>query len=203
MNYDNLQQPITDQATGQSGITNVGQSKIKGFEASVAAHVAGFNINASLAYNESALGSISLIASYRLPGYVSNLPQCVGAQTQGCFNYNPYVANLSGSEDPFSPKITANASVDYGIQIGSAVLRPRVNFSHTDKQYGSVFQSDNYFLMGVRNLWGASMAYEAGPWTVQAYGTNLTNLTYVQAYNANYEYYGAPRQFGVRVSRTF
>ena len=57
--------------------------------------------------------------------------------------------------------------------------------------------------MGVRNLWGANLTYERGPWTAQLYGTNLTNVTYVSAYNGNFEYYGAPRQYGIRVSRTF
>jgi iron complex outermembrane receptor protein len=157
-----------------------------------------------VAYNETTLGNVSLIATYRLPGNVTNLPQCVGTQTLGCFNYTPYVVDLSGGANPFSPKVTFDAGVDYGIRLGSnSTLRPRVTFSHTDKQYASVFQNDNYFLMGVRNLWGANLTYERGPWTGQLYGTNLTNLTYVSAYNGNFEYYGAPRQFGIRVTRTF
>jgi iron complex outermembrane receptor protein len=204
MNYDNLQQPITNPVTGGSGVTNVGASKIKGLEASVAAHIAGFNVDAAIAYNDTTLGNVSLIATYRLPGNVSNLPQCVGTNTVGCFNYTPYVVDLSGGANPFSPKITFDAGVDYGIVLGSkSTLRPRVTYSHTDKQFASVFQNDNYFLMGVRNLWGANLTYERDPWSVQLYGTNLTNETYVSAYNGNFEYYGAPRQFGIRVSRTF
>ncbi len=203
MNYENLQQPITNPVTGQGGVTNVGTSKIKGIEASVQAHLAGFNVNAGIAYNDTALGAVSLIATYRLPPSANGSPQCVGGATVGCFNYNPYVVNLGGGANPFSPKITFDAGADYGIQIGSATLRPRITYSHVDKQYASLFQTDNYFLMDARNLWGGSLAYEAGPWVAQIYGTNLSNQTYVSAYNANNEYYGAPRQFGLRVSRTF
>lgn len=204
----NLQQPITNPVTGGGGVTNVGESKIKGIEASFAAHVSGFNIDASVAYNDTSLGAVSLIATYRLPPTANNEPQCAVGQVQGasCFNYLPFFVNLSGGSNPFSPKLTFDASVDYGIPVGSATVRPRVSFSHVDKQYGSVFQTDNYFLMEARNLLGASLAYESGPWIVQAYGTNLTDQTYVQAYNNGsfqYEYYGAPRQFGVQVKRTF
>jgi len=204
MNYLDLQQPVVNQTTGQSGITNVGKSKIKGIEASITGHLYGFNVNAGVSYNETSLGAVSLIAQYRLPGDSNNLPQCTAGQTAGCFNYNPYIANLSGGANPFSPKVTLDAAVDYGWEVtGDTVIRPRVTYSHTDKQYASLFQSDNYFLMGVRNIWGANLGYEHGPWGAQAYVTNLTNLTYVSAYNGNYEFYGAPRQFGLRVSRTF
>jgi iron complex outermembrane recepter protein len=202
-NYENLQQPITNPVTGGGGVTNVGASKIKGIEASIQAHLAGFNANAGIAYNDTSLGAVSLIATYRLPPSANNLPQCVGGATVGCFNYDPYVVNLSGGANPFSPKITFDAGVDYAIQINSATLRPRITFTHVDKQYASLFQTDNYFLMNARNLLGASLAYETGPWVGQIYGTNLTNQVYVSAYNGNDEFYGAPRQFGVRLSRTF
>jgi len=205
MNYENLQQPVINQFTGQSGITNVGKSKIKGFEASIQAHLAGFNANLGIAYNDSSLGDVSLIAGYRLPGNASNQPQCAAGQPLGCFNYTPYFANLSGGSNPYSPKVTLDAGVEYVIPLGDFNLRPRITYSHTDKQYASLFQTDNYFLMGVRNLWGASLGLDAGQWTAQLYGTNLTNETYVTAYTSdnNLEYYGAPRQFGVRVSRSF
>jgi iron complex outermembrane recepter protein len=204
INFDGLQLPVTNPFTGAQGdVANTGNSKIKGIEASVEAHLVGFNFNASLAYNDTSVGAISLIATYRLPPTANNNPQCVGAQTTGCFNYAPYLVNLSGGANPFSPKVVFDTGLDYGIPLGSATLRPRVTFSHTDKQYGSIFQTDNYFLMNARNLVGANLAYESGPWNVQAFVTNLTNETYVQAYTGNFEYYGAPRQYGVRLSRTF
>jgi iron complex outermembrane receptor protein len=209
---DDLQQPITLQATGGGGVTNVGQSTIKGFEAEVNAHLGGFNARVSLDYNATALGAVSLIATYRLPGGSgNNHPQCpaanivgTGCNLVGYFNYNPYIVNLNGGANPFSPKVTVDVVLDYGIPLGAnATLRPRVTYNHVDKQYASVFQNDSYFLMDARNLYGANLNLETGQWNVQAYVTNLTNQTYVSAYNGNYEYYGNPRQYGVMIDRRF
>jgi iron complex outermembrane recepter protein len=203
IDFDGLQLPVTNPITGGGAVTNVTSSKIKGIEASIQAHLAGFNATAGISYNDTALGAVSLIASHRLPPTVNNNPQCNGSNAAVCFDYNPYKVNLSGGANPFSPKVSINADIDYGAVIGNATLRPRVTFSHTDKQFGSVFQSDNYFLMEARNLFGASVSYEVGPWTTTAFGTNLTDQTYVSAYQGNSVYYGPPREFGIKVSRTF
>jgi iron complex outermembrane recepter protein len=203
IDLDGLQLPATNVVTGAGSVTNVGKSKIKGIEASIQAHVGGFNVNAAVAYNDTHLGSVSLIAAYRLPAGTGQV-QCVGALTPpACFDYVPFIQSVSGGNNPFSPKVTFDASADYGIQIGNATLRPRVSFSHTDKQYSSVFQADTYFQMEARNLWGASVAYESGPWSTTAYGTNLSDQTYRAAYNGNFEYYGAPREYGIKIARTF
>jgi iron complex outermembrane receptor protein len=201
--YQDLQQPVTNPVTGGGGITNVGQSTIKGIEAGFQAHLAGFNFNAGVSYNETALGAVSLIATYRLPPLPGNTPQCVGGETTGCFNYTPYIVNLNGGALPFSPKVTADVSADYGIPFAGNTLRPRVTFTHVDKQFASLFQSDNFFLMNARNLLGANVTYEAGPWRAEVYGTNLTNEVYVSAYNGTYEFYGNPRQYGLEITRRF
>ena len=39
-------------------------------------------------------------------------------------------------------------------------------------------------------------------WKIEAYGQNLTNKKYVTSVGAN-EFYGAPREYGVRVSVDF
>jgi outer membrane receptor protein involved in Fe transport len=78
-----------------------------------------------------------------------------------------------------------------------------LTFSHTDQQYGSIFQFNDYYLMGSRDLINGSLAYEADPWTVQFYANNIANKLYVSGYANNLEYYGNPRQLGVRVQRNF
>jgi hypothetical protein len=83
-----------------------------------------------------------------------------------------------------------------------------VSFSHTDKQYGSIFQNDTYWLMQTRNLWGADLLYSSGGWLVDLYGTNLSNKTYISGFYGaggvlNDVFYGAPRQFGLRVQKRF
>ena len=45
--------------------------------------------------------------------------------------------------------------------------------------------------------------YETGEWNLTAYGTNLTDQHYISAINSGLRYEGAPRQYGIRVARTF
>jgi iron complex outermembrane receptor protein len=40
-------------------------------------------------------------------------------------------------------------------------------------------------------------------WTLEAYGTNLTNKTYVSGIAGNNEFFGAPRRYGIRGSVRF
>jgi iron complex outermembrane receptor protein len=211
MNYEGLQEPIIDALSGAGGVTNVGNSKVDGIEASLQAHLSGFNVNLGATYNRSKLGEATLVAGYRLPGtYAGNSPQCAPGQTTGCFNYYPYIQSVNGSTLPFSPEFTFDAAVDYGIAVGgNGVVRPRLTFSHVAKQYASLFQTDSYFLLPSRDLLGASLGYESGPWVAELYGRNLANKTYIQGYYETgttsnvLQYYGAPRQIGAQVTRSF
>jgi iron complex outermembrane receptor protein len=40
-------------------------------------------------------------------------------------------------------------------------------------------------------------------WYVEGYGTNLTDKTYVSGQFSNNEFFGAPRQYGVRIGSRF
>jgi iron complex outermembrane receptor protein len=207
MNYQGLQQPIIQVGTntGQAEITNLGDSKIKGIEATIQGRAAGFTAELDLAYDKSTLGGINAIATYELGPNAGSLGrQCPPGVTTGCFNYTPYIQNLSGEQNPYAPEFTANLSVDYAIPVGdNATLRPKLTFEHMDKQYASIFQKDNYYLMGARELLNGSLNWESNPWLVQVYCNNLTDRLYVSGYTGNIEYYGNPRQIGIRVNRTF
>ncbi len=206
MNYQGLQQPVIQVGTqtGQAEITNLGDSKIKGIEATIQARAAGFTAELDLAYDKSTLGGIDAIATYELGPNAGNLgKQCPPGVTTGCFNYTPYIQDLSGEQNPYAPEFTADLTVDYAIPVGEHTLRPKLNFQHMDKQYASIFQKDNYYLMGSRDLLNASLNWESNPWLVQLYCNNLTDRLYVSGYNGNIEYYGNPRQIGVRVNRSF
>lgn len=210
MKYKDMQIQQLNFSTGQANaVTNVAESTLKGVEASLAARLGGLGLDANLAYTDSQLGALSTVATYRLPdGGVGSLgPQCPVAGGGRCFDYTPYIANLAGGSNAYSPEISFNAGMDYGIPLGDNVLRPRVTFTHIDEQYGSIFQADDYFLLEARNLWNASLSYEGKSWLVQLYGTNLTNQVYTAgtftgAGRSNV-YYGAPRQYGVRLSYSF
>jgi outer membrane receptor protein involved in Fe transport len=76
--------------------------------------------------------------------------------------------------------------------------------------YAALFQADNYYLMPAHGLWDASLAYEADKWLVQSYVNNFTNKVYYAGIGSitggaggSTVFYGAPRQYGLRVSRSF
>lgn len=215
MNYQDMQYPLFDINTAAGlNVENLAPSTIKGIEFSMQSRVGGLGVSLGFAYNKSALGAVKALPDYRLPpGFNTPFPsvQC-GSPSQTpnapCFNYLPYEETVSGEQNPFSPKVTANVSVDYSIPLAGGVLDPRVSYSYTDQQWVSIFQDSPFNLLGARHLLGANLDYVAGPWTVDLYGTNLTNLTYISGTNGSGSgsgdvYYGAPRQFGLRVMRTF
>ncbi|MBD8545151.1 hypothetical protein [Sphingomonas sp. CFBP 8760] len=47
------------------------------------------------------------------------------------------------------------------------------------------------------------MTYRSGDYQIEAYGTNLGDKDYVSGQTGNNEFYGAPRQYGVRASVNF
>jgi iron complex outermembrane receptor protein len=216
MNYSDMQQLVFDiYSPGSfSDISNIPHSTIKGLEASAQTAVGRLGFNLSANYNKSALGSLEDTAAYKFPLGYGTTAQCAAGVSPlpgntNCTNYLPYQENLTGEELPYAPEWTVNSSVQYSIPFGSNALVPRLAYSYTSKQYASLFQTDNFYLMNTRHLWNAYLDYIAGPWKVTAYGTNLGNELYASGYSTSSTtattdiYYGNPRQFGLRVNRTF
>ena len=54
-----------------------------------------------------------------------------------------------------------------------------------------------------RNILNAQLAWVHGSWSVTAYATNLNNQHYVGALNSGLNFAGPPRQYGVKVLKTF
>lgn len=212
MNYQAMQYPIfnvNDPAFGVETV-NLAPSTIKGIEFQLQAQYGGLGINLNVAYSKSSLGTVTAVPEHRLPPLfapntiIVPYAQCPGSPVgPPCFDYGPYKETVGGESLPFAPELTANVDVSYGIRVGGGVLRPRVTYSHTGQQWQSIWRDSNYFLMQSRDLLGANLDYEAGPWLVDVYGTNLTNQTYIIGSSNPPTYYGAPRQYGVRLMRTF
>ena len=57
--------------------------------------------------------------------------------------------------------------------------------------------------LGPRNLLGAQIDVALGTWLLTLYGDNLTNQQYVESNNSGGLYAGAPRQYGIRLTKTF
>jgi iron complex outermembrane receptor protein len=203
MEYKAMQQPVLNPITTTQQIANIGDSTIYGSEISAQVRFGGLSLDFGFAYNHSKLGNISAVAAYQLPaGQLP--PQCAPGQSVGCFDYTPYIVNLSGQKNPYSPEITLNASIAYDIAIGGeAKLTPRISVSHLSSQYASIFQNTDYFLIPGRTQLDASLLLRAGDWDVEGFVRNLTDRHYVTGLNNAAAFYAAPRTFGVRVSRKF
>jgi len=214
MNYQNLQYQVFDveenaDTTAGNVVENLGASTIEGVEFSEQSRFGGLGVNLGFDYNHTKLGSIITLPAYQLPAGFNTPtahPQCVAGHTYTtgvtCFNYTPYLQNITGEQMPFAPQITANVSIDYRFRVGGGTVDPRVQYTHTDHQYASIFQDSDFYYMGTRNLWNASVDWLSGKWDAQLYGTNLSNEIYVVA-GGDPLYYGAPRQAGIQVTYSF
>jgi len=208
-NYTDLQVGAFNPTTAQATLINTGKSIIKGGEFELHGRFAGLHVDAGAAYVNSRLGAISLVNTEALPPGTT-LPQCAsGAVPPACFDYNPYIVNLSGSENPFSPQWTFNAGVEYEMPIAASdTLTPRINYSYIGHQWTTLFEERATDYLGSQGLWSGSLTYQHKEWRVQAYGLNLANKVYVSGQtspgtNPNNEFFGNPRQYGLRVYRTF
>lgn len=215
MDYQNMQYSIFDanennDTTVGDVVENLAPSRIYGIEVAAQSRFGALGINVGFDYNHSALGAIVAVPDYRLPPNFNTPighPQCFPGATYTagvtCFNYNPYLESVQGEENPFAPEITGNVALDYRFHLAGGVLDPGVAYSHTDRQWGSIFQDSRYNLMPARNIWNANVNWLRGNWVFKVYGTNLTNETYVLAGGNPTIYYGAPRQEGIQVTYHF
>jgi iron complex outermembrane recepter protein len=210
--YDDMQLSALNPATGSGSLVNTtGTSVIKGFEAELHGRFGGLGVDMGAGYVNSRLGALRVINTETLPPGVTSeeLPQCAAGQTAGCFDYTPYMINLANEPNPYAPEWTFNAGVQYAMPIGqSASLTPRVNYSYVGSQWTTLFDAPVTDCLRSYGLWNATLTYDVNQWSVQAYGLNLADKVYVTGQlspgaNPDNEFFGNPRQFGIRVSRKF
>jgi iron complex outermembrane receptor protein len=213
MRYQGMQYPIYEidaPTAGNGNAVNLGPSTIKGIEASMQSTVGGLRWSFSVNYNVADLGGLTALNATALPNNTvfrfdtATAPvQCpTAASRAGCFNYVPYEQSLSGEEMPFAPRLTVHSTIDYGLPVGNATLQPRMEFSYVTSEYASIFESP-YYYMGPRRLLGADLAYLRGNYAWTLYGTNLLNAIYLTGNDGTNQYYGPPRQWGMRFDYKF
>jgi len=210
MRYVNFQTPIFDVYTTSQNIINFsGASHIYGAELQAQGRFGNFHFDASGAYVHSRLPSVGAIVDARLiPAGTVELPQCAPAQSTGCTDYRPYYVNISNSINPYAPEYTASIGVSYDFNIGEGTLTPRLDYSYTSAQYTTIF-NDPGDKLSDRRLLNGQLTYDYDHWQVTLYGTNLTDQVIVVGQQAtmgglaNNEFLGAPRQYGLRVSKQF
>ncbi|WP_129791250.1 TonB-dependent receptor [Sphingosinicella sp. CPCC 101087] len=203
--YSNFQFNVVEPTTGFSGVENISTVTIKGIEAQVQGRFGGFGFDASIAYLDSELGSITFVNTRNLPPGTLG-PQCPPGTPSSppvCFDYNPFLQTIDGQPNLYAPEWTYNVGVDYEFDLGSATLTPRLNFSYVGPQFTYLGFSPVTDRIEGRHLLSALLTYRRDRWRVELFGTNLTNERYVSGQFGSNEFYGAPREYGVRLGLTF
>jgi iron complex outermembrane receptor protein len=209
MDYTNLQLNIFNPQTTNAAAANAGQSKITGFEAQLQARLGSFNIDAGVANVQSSVGELSLVDTRALPGGSSNglgvqCPTGVPSNPPACFDYTPYTVSLNGRRNPYSPDWTANIGIEYHHHLANGdELAPRIDGAYLSEQTTSIFETPILDILPSRQIWNARLTYYHKDWHVTGYITNLFDELYRSGNDGNNTWYGAPRQMGLTVGRTF
>ena len=113
--------------------------------------------------------------------------------------------DLENNEQTYAPKLTYNLSAEYNFAVGDGgTVTPRISYSHVSEQWATLFENEaRGDRIEARNVWNAQVAWTHGNMVASLYGTNLTDEHYVGAINSGLRLAGTPRQFGVRVMKTF
>jgi len=191
MDFENIQRTVFNATTQQSGIGNFSEADISGFELQLQGQFGNFGFDTSAGYTRSELGSASLIDD----------------------RYDVVTeVDLTGRSLNFNPEWTFSVGANYTAELGNGLLLlPRVRYSYTDEQWANTFQVAATDLIDSYGLVDASVTLEneAGDWSVELYGSNLLDEEWVASKSTftsqpgRVEYYGAPRQYGVRLGYSF
>ena len=196
--FHNFQVSIADPMlpTQTLEVNNPSPTTLYGIELSVQAVLGHLSLDANVGWERSSLGSF-FANDPRVPGVTTCDPQ-MGPATPAC-------VDLSGHPQSYAPALTYNFGPQYVIYLpGDSTLTMRANYSHVGAQWATLFQNaalGDY--LGARNLLSAQVEYGRGNWVLTAYGTNLTDEDYVAAMDSGLRWAGPPRQYGVRIMRTF
>lgn len=207
MDYKDFEFDALDPGTGQTGVTNISNATIKGIEAQIQGRVRGFSFDAGIAYVDSKLDPVQVVNARGLPPLPQFGPQCpVGAPSNPpvCFDYGPYTVTAGGGPNLFSPELSYNIGAQYEIGLpGDMSLTPRLNYAYVGPRWTNLVYSPTLDYLKGRGLLSALITLRKGEWIVEGYATNLANEKYVSGQSGNNEFYGAPREFGLRASLRF
>ncbi|OYX64293.1 MAG: hypothetical protein B7Y88_11435 [Sphingomonadales bacterium 32-64-17] len=207
MDYSDFQFDAIDPVTGQSGVVNIANATIKGLEVQAQAVFGGFSFDGGIAYVDSSLDPVTIVNSRALPSIGQLGPQCAAGTPSNppvCFDYGPFLSVAGGGSNLFSPEWSYNAGAQYEFFLSDeASLTPRINYAFVGSRWTNLFYNPDLDLLDGRGLLSAMITLRYNDWMIEAYGTNLTDEEYVSGQSGNNEFYGAPREFGVRASVRF
>jgi iron complex outermembrane receptor protein len=172
------------------------KTKIYGFEAEAEFHFGGFSLDAGINVLHSSLGEF-----YATDPRAASVQPCDPATGPG----GGTCLALGGRDQTYAPNMTFNIGAQYVFEIDADdSITPRANFGHVAEQWATLFENKSRGdLLEARNILNAQLEWRHGMWAVTAYATNLTNQHYPGALNSGLYFAGPPRQYGVKVLKTF
>ncbi|HEY4444731.1 MAG TPA: TonB-dependent receptor [Steroidobacteraceae bacterium] len=182
--YKNMQTAVFDPVS-QNAIVNVPSAKIYGAELETEAQLGPVTLNAGLAYTESQINRQLSLTDSRSP--------FLGPQ------------DVAGRQLAYAPKWTANVGSIYTVPTRIGKVTATAQYSYTSRAYASVFEASPIDVLGSHSLINLNVALtlEDGL-RVEAYGTNVSNVLYAAGtIGTGSAIWGAPRQYGARLSYNF
>lgn len=83
-------------------------------------------------------------------------------------------------------------------------LTPRINYGHVSQQWATLFENPALGdRIPERNIWNGQLAWTHDDIVATLYVTNAADLQYVAALNSGLRFEGSPRQYGIRLAKTF
>ncbi len=177
-------------------LNNPNTSKLYGIEAQTQAVFGSLSFDAGTTWMHSSLGTF-----YATDPRIATVTPCsptTGPTSTSCID-------VSGNSQTYAPNFTFNIGTQYKIALpGNDSLTPRVNYGYVAPQWATIFENSSLgdHLAG-RDILGAQLAWQHATWVATLYGSNLTDQHYVAALNSGLNFAGMPRQFGIRVLKTF
>jgi len=208
--YEGFQFDARSLLSGRTGVRNFDDGRVQGFEAQfqgIFGEYGDFRLDAAMAFVDSKMAPVSFVNERLLPPGV-NVPQCLPGQDPAsgtCFEYGPYIQVNTGGVNLYSPKwsVTLGAEYEFALANGWSLL-PRVNYGYLSEQYVYLSYSDQTDRLPSRGLLSALMTLRLPNNTVvEAYATNITDKEYVSGQQGSNEFYGPPREYGMRVRFVF
>jgi len=171
-------------------------TRIYGFEAEAELRAGGFGFDAGINVLHSELGEFFATD----PRVASFLPcdPLTGPVSATCIA-------LKGRTQTYAPNFTFNVGASYQFALGNGdTLTPRANYGHVGAQWATLFENpDLGDRIEERNVVNAQIEWRHGTWAVTGYATNLTNQHYPGSLNSGLYFAGPPRQYGIKVLKTF
>jgi iron complex outermembrane recepter protein len=182
--YKNMQTAVFDPVS-QNAIVNVPSAKIYGAELETEAQLGPVTLNAGLAYTESQINQQLSLTDSRNP--------FAGPQ------------DVAGRQLAYAPKWTANVGSIYTVPTPIGKITATAQYSYTSRAYASVFEASPIDVLGSHSLINLNLALTLkNGLRVEAYGTNVSNALYAAGtIGTGSAIWGAPRQYGARLSYNF